>query len=62
MTDDDVAITAKFKETEYDITVNCEPYEAATAGCQAKAEPSKAAKGATVTLTATAAEDYEFVK
>ena len=43
--------------TEHNITINCDPSDK---GCQAKAESSKVAKGATVTLTATAGDGYEF--
>ena len=58
MIDDDVVITAKFK-LKHNITINCDPSDK---GCQATANPSKAIEGTSVTLTATAAEDYEFVK
>ena len=57
MIDKDVEITAKFK-LKHDITVNCEP---SVTGCQATANPTKAAEGTSVTLTATTtSDDYVF--
>ena len=55
-----ISFMPKLAQTEHDITINCEPNEAVAAGCKATAEPLKATKGATVTLTATAGDDYEF--